>query len=402
MPCSRNAEEDDGGSGSYPKHQRSRSYTAEVNVKNLDDSRGYLQTLRQAYKDNEGVFSEFLKVSEISKQQSSGVFSLLYVCSELYLNPAKKSEWKKFEKQLEKGKSEHRELVSAQDLAEIYDEAFIEREGKIGKGLDDSISGYKQDRRVAVPVGTVLKGKLDFLRLVKSSFRAKEKFEEYLKCLALYSDGITTQDDFKMQVTNMCLESSELIDGSLDLVRQCEAAELELLLSGKQGNLSHNCRKRDFCQQAEKVETQIHNKQRKKSKGQSPSALEASFEQHKKPPLSNLIPPSTAADLEKDLKSMTSFSCRSPCTMSLEYDKNDRPFTKEKSPHDETRHATRIKIEQQGTATETLPKKICTNSPPIRQATRAWTNTRITDTFSRKNFATRLVMQLSALLWRIA
>ncbi|KAI5060894.1 hypothetical protein GOP47_0023399 [Adiantum capillus-veneris] len=230
--------------------------------------------------------------------------------NEFQLQSPAHSKVRECEKQLDRDKTEHGWLVSDQELVEENKQAFIEQKERISERFDDRPRGSEQIRHPAVPIGIVLNRNLVYLRLMKSILSEKKKFDEYLQCLATYSDGVTTVEDFVLQVADMCSESPELIGSSMDLVRQCESAGKNL----QRFSLENYIKAGGF--------------------GSMPSIFTKIIKAGFQP----------------------TYRKRSSCTTSLEQDKHERYSTKE-TPNEKSSHATCKKSKERENNKENLYDK---------------------------------------------
>ncbi|MCO5587814.1 hypothetical protein L7F22_041766 [Adiantum nelumboides] len=278
-----------------------------------------------------------------------------------YNPPSAKSNGGKHERHADGMESQHRQFVLAQKLAEGNGQPlFIKQNGKMPIMSDESrreqTRTQEQDRNVIVPLVNFLKKKLGFLRLVESNL--KETFEEYLMCLEMHSEGTTNYQDFNLQVADLFSKSPELIAGTMDLLRQCETAELELI----QRNGNNRCKKRSRGDEGESMM-----EQRKKSKIQLSCALNASSEQenysHKHCLPSQKTP--CMLDLEVNYS-----ECGFPCPSNMKQNNGKTYPSKESSPNKSSHTASSECMEEENTKINDFNKNPHKKSSPFCNASR--------------------------------
>ncbi|DBA68064.1 TPA: hypothetical protein ACH3X2_014084 [Trebouxia sp. C0005] len=130
--------------------------------------------------------------------------------------------------------------------AAVYDSGYrnVNKRKATRRGDDQIPYGCKQEDpdypRVAAGgiKPTNLSKELQFFEKVKQRMRNREQYQDFLKCLSLFSEDIISKHELLNLIVDSLSRHPDLQDGFQDFVNRCEGAEFEDSVLAQQGKMS--------------------------------------------------------------------------------------------------------------------------------------------------------------------
>lgn len=126
----------------------------------------------------------------------------------------------------------------------VYDPGYRNVNKRKAARRGDELVGYprKQEdpdfRSIGVNKTTNLSKELQFFEKVKHRMRNREQYQDFLKCLSLFSEDIISKGELLSLVADSLSRHPDLADGFSEFVSRCEGADFEDANMAHQGKMS--------------------------------------------------------------------------------------------------------------------------------------------------------------------